>query len=328
MVDDKKPFGPQTVIDLQAARKRSKGGERKHSDKNMPDAKGRGSGSSRKKSRSGGTAAGPPTDTPGDPSAGTDAEAHGASETREAGGMDFDEEPLVEDLDGFEDAGVLDGVDGTLAPVPPAEGADDSPQDEPLVELERAIREPRKKSRRSTEKEYRGAERRKPSDQEVLARLLEKNEVILQLSKKNVQLEAQAKAAEDRQLRIAAEFENYRKRTRKEWELLRQQTTGEVLLEVLEVVDDFERAFSVAGNRSDDFVQGIRLIYNNMMSVLVKFGVTKMEALHEYFDPNYHMAVASIDSDDVKSNHVVEVIQEGYVIGDTVLRPAKVVIAK
>jgi molecular chaperone GrpE len=219
-------------------------------------------------------------------------------------------------------------------------GADDRREPAPLDELDVADAEvvvefeepdvrPLKKVKKGKKpKEYAGDDRRQRSDQEVLARLLEKNELILQLSKKNVRLEAQAKATEDRRLRVAAEFENYRKRTRKEWELLKQQTTAEVILEILDVVDDFERAFAVAGNRSDDFVQGIRLIYNNMMSVLVKFGVLKMEALHVRFDPTFHMAVANLDSKDVESNHVVEVIQDGYLLGDTVIRPAKVVIAK
>ena len=186
----------------------------------------------------------------------------------------------------------------------------------------------KKKKKKSRAKTAKDLPTRQLSHHEVLSRLLEKNEVILQLTKSVSVLRAKVKAIEDKRLRTLAEFENYRKRTRKEWELLKQQTTAEVILEILEVVDDFERAFAMVGNRSDDFVQGIRLIYNNMMSALVKFGVSKMEALHARFDPTFHMAVANLDSKDVESNHVVEVIQDGYLLGDTVIRPAKVVIAK
>jgi molecular chaperone GrpE len=170
--------------------------------------------------------------------------------------------------------------------------------------------------------------RRTPSHQEILERLLEKNEMIMQLNRQNVQLEAKQKALEDKRLRLVAEFENYRKRTRKEWELLKQQSRAEVILEILAVVDDFERAFGAAGKRDDDFVQGIRLIYNNLIATLARFDVSKMEALQTPFDPKFHMAVSQIESDKVESNHVVEVVLDGYIMGDTVIRPAKVVIAK
>lgn len=175
---------------------------------------------------------------------------------------------------------------------------------------------------------WKGEDRRRPSQKEVLSRLLEKNEVILQLTKKNVELERKVKELEDRRLRTAAEFENYRKRTRKEWELLKDQTKAEVLVEILDVVDDFERALAALGEREDDFERGIRLIYNNLTSILEGLGLEKMKSLGEPFDPNFHMAVAAIESKDAESNHIVEVIQEGYLMGGAVVRAAKVVIAE
>jgi len=93
-------------------------------------------------------------------------------------------------------------------------------------------------------------------------------------------------------------------------------------------VDDFERAFSVVGDRDDDFICGMRLTYNNLRYSLEKIGVRKIEALNSAFDPTYHMAVAQIDRDGAESNQVVEVVQEGYCLGDIVVRPAKVVVAK
>ena len=169
---------------------------------------------------------------------------------------------------------------------------------------------------------------RKLTKREILTRLFEKNELILALSRKSTELEAQSKDLNDKWLRSHAEFENYRKRTQKEWELLKQQTRAEVILDILDVVDNFERAFSVVAEKDDDFVQGIRLIYNNILSTLEKFGVRRMEALNAFFDPNYHMAVAQIENKKAESNHVVEVIQEGYLLDDIVIRPAKVIIAK
>ena len=172
------------------------------------------------------------------------------------------------------------------------------------------------------------APRRRRSDKEVLQRLLEKNEVILQLTQKNTELDAQVKALADKRVRLMAEFENYRKRTGKEWSLLKEQTRAEVLTEFLPVVDDFERALAALGDRDDEVATGVRLIYNGMLTTLEKFGVRKMAAVGEPFDPNYHNAVDHIDSKDVKSNHVVEVIQEGYLMDGSVIRPANVVIAK
>ena len=167
-----------------------------------------------------------------------------------------------------------------------------------------------------------------PSRQAILTRLLEKNEVILQLTKKNSDLEDELKSLEHKRVRSANEFENYRKRTRKEWDLLRHQTRAEVILELLEVVDNFERAMDAAPEEQDDFIEGIRLIYNNMLSTLKKLGVHRMTAVGMEFDPNLHMSVAHIDSKDATSNHVVEVILDGYLLDGTVIRPAKVVIAK
>jgi molecular chaperone GrpE len=170
---------------------------------------------------------------------------------------------------------------------------------------------------------------KKPSDEEVLTRLMEKNQVIVKLNKKIQEIEKNYKDLEDKYLRSLAEFENYRKRSRKEWELLKQQTKAEVILEVLNVLDDFERAFSAVGiSEGDDFFEGVRLIYNNLVLALERFNVTPIEALDQPFDPTYHMAVAQVESEETEPNHVVEVAQKGYLMGDLVIRPAKVIIAK
>lgn len=173
-----------------------------------------------------------------------------------------------------------------------------------------------------------GMPARRLTKKEVLERLFEKNELILNLSKKNAELEAKCKTFNDKWLRSHAEFENYRKRSQKEWELLKHQVKTEIIVEILNVVDDFERAFSVVGERDDDFVRGIRLIHDNLLSTLKRSGVEKMQPLNTPFDPNFHMAVSQIKRDDVESNHVAEVIQEGYSLDGLVIRPAKVVIAK
>jgi molecular chaperone GrpE len=141
-------------------------------------------------------------------------------------------------------------------------------------------------------------------------------------------LEAQVKEFKDKWLRSAAEFENYRKRTAKEWELLKQQSRTEVILEVLNSLDDFERAFAVVEPGTEtEFVRGIRLIYNNLVQVLQKMGVSEVDALHQPFDPVRHMAIGQIETTEAPSGHVVKVVTKGYILNGSVIRPAHVIVA-
>jgi molecular chaperone GrpE len=203
--------------------------------------------------------------------------------------------------------------------------------DEPVVEIEGiddTPAEPDGQKGASPKARPEGDKPHRVDPKELISRLADKNNVIMELTRKNRLMEKEAKALQDKLLRSAAEFDNFRKRSRKEWDLLKQQTKADVILEVLNVVDDFERAFSVVGDRDDDFVQGIRLIHNNLVATLNKLGVQRIEAHHAPFDPNYHMAVAQTDSKDVDQGNVVEVVQQGYILDDVVIRPARVVIAK
>jgi molecular chaperone GrpE len=184
----------------------------------------------------------------------------------------------------------------------------------------------------------------KISKKQILDRFAEKNTAITKLQKeKNAlekerqdweaekgALEGQLKEFKDKWLRSAAEFENYRKRTAKEWELLKQQSRTEVILEVLNSLDDFERAFAVVepGDENDDFVKGIRLIHGNLVRVLQKMGVTEVDALHQPFDPMRHMAIGQIETTEVPSGHVAQLITKGYILNGTVIRPAHVIVAK
>ncbi len=196
-----------------------------------------------------------------------------------------------------------------------------------------------------------GSGRFKISRKQILDRFAEKNSAISKLQKEKstlekerqqwaserdsaasekASLEGQVKEFKDKWLRSAAEFENYRKRTAKEWELLKQQSRTEVILEVLNSLDDFERAFAVVepGDEADDFVKGIRLIYSNLLTALQKIGVSEVPALHEPFDPNRHMAVGQIDTTEVPSGNVAKVITKGYMLNGSIIRPAHVIVAK
>jgi molecular chaperone GrpE len=181
------------------------------------------------------------------------------------------------------------------------------------------------------------------SRREVLDKFQEKNQAITKLAKEKqalerekalltsekTSLESQVKDLKDKWLRSAAEFENYRKRTAKEWELLKQQSRTEVILEILDSVDDFERAFATVDEADEsEFVRGIRLIHNNLLQALQRLGVAEIDARSAPFDPSRHMAIGQIETTEVASGHVAEVAQKGYTMNGTVIRPARVVVAK
>jgi len=129
--------------------------------------------------------------------------------------------------------------------------------------------------------------------------------------------------------RTVADFDNYRKRMAKEQIAYAQAVQARVLGDILAVVDDFERALSqdVSHDDVESWLEGFSLIHASLMKMLEKYDVKPMT---EYlsFDPHFHEAIAQVESADHTNGQIVEVVQQGYLIGDTVLRHAKVVVAK
>ncbi len=144
-------------------------------------------------------------------------------------------------------------------------------------------------------------------------------------------LQKELSEIQDKYLRLAAEFDNYRKRTLREKTDL-MQTAGESLLkDILPVVDDFERGLEVASNAEDmDAVRtGMELIYSKLKEFLTSHGVKEISAMNEPFDADWHDAVTNIPapSDDMKGK-IVDVIQKGYTLNDKVMRYPKVVVGE
>ncbi len=145
---------------------------------------------------------------------------------------------------------------------------------------------------------------------------------------------ARAEAAEnrDRWLRALAEHENYRRRARREIEESSGRGRAEVLLDLVAVLDDVDRALAAAeetGQSADDpLVAGIRLIRARMVEILRRFGVVEMEAEGRPFDPNLHDGVLTVPAGEIPDGHVAQVFQRGYWFGEQVLRPAKVAVAR
>jgi molecular chaperone GrpE len=132
---------------------------------------------------------------------------------------------------------------------------------------------------------------------------------------------------QDRLLRIAAEFDNYRKRMDRERRELADYTAGEVVSELLPIVDNLERALQ-ASAEDDPLRKGVELIHRQMLDLLRKRGVKPIEALGADFDPNFHQAVIHEESAEHREGEVMAELQRGYVVGDRLLRPAMVKVAK
>src|SRR5512145_2640132 len=132
---------------------------------------------------------------------------------------------------------------------------------------------------------------------------------------------------QDRLLRTAAEFDNYRKRMDRERRELADYTAGEVVSELLPIVDNLERALQAA-EQDDPLRKGVELIHKQMLEMLRKRGVTPIDALGADFDPNFHQAVIHEESPDHREGEVMEELQRGYVVGDRLLRPSMVKVAK
>jgi len=133
----------------------------------------------------------------------------------------------------------------------------------------------------------------------------------------------------DRLLRKTAEFDNYRKRIDRERREQADQAVVHLLLDVLDVTDDFERALAAEpGQGGEAYRQGVELIHGRLMDVLRKRGVTPIDALGAEFDPNLHQAVLYEPHPDYREGQVTEELRRGYMIGDKLLRPAMVKVAK
>jgi molecular chaperone GrpE len=142
-------------------------------------------------------------------------------------------------------------------------------------------------------------------------------------------LQREKDALQDRLLRTAAEFDNYRKRMDRERRELSEYAATSILTELLPILDNFERALQApASSDTDAFRKGIELIHKQMLDLLKSRGVKPIEALGADFDPNFHQAVIHEPSADHREGEVMQELQRGYLLGDRLLRPAMVKVAK
>jgi len=134
----------------------------------------------------------------------------------------------------------------------------------------------------------------------------------------------------DRLLRKAAEFDNYRKRVERERRELTETAAADLLTDLLAIVDDFERALQADAGADPNgaYHRGIELIYQQLLDLLRKRRVTPISAVGADFDPRYHQAVIHEPSDQHRDGEVMAEMRRGYLLGDRLLRPAMVKVAK
>lgn len=141
-------------------------------------------------------------------------------------------------------------------------------------------------------------------------------------------LQAENAALQDKYMRLLAEFDNFRKRSAREWREQQARAGAEILREMLEMADNLERAQKAPGEDVAALRKGVELIAQQMHVKLKRFGVDPIDVRGKEFDPLQHEAVMMVDTDAVQSQHVVDEVQRGYTLNGEVLRPARVTVAR
>lgn len=143
-------------------------------------------------------------------------------------------------------------------------------------------------------------------------------------------LQNQLAILNDKNMRITAEMLNTSRRKDEEMQRLLKYSNESIILELLPIIDNFERALSVNTDSADvlNYQKGMEMIYKSLINVLTKFEVREIECINKEFDPTYHQAVMTEEKEGTNSGLVIEVMQKGYIYKDKVIRPAMVKVSK
>jgi len=158
----------------------------------------------------------------------------------------------------------------------------------------------------------------------------EKEKEIGELKKKLEEKEKEIKEHYDRLLRLAADFENYKKRAAREKEDWTKFANEDLLRAILPFIDNLERAVNHAQKVTDTgvLIEGVRLTIQQILQTLNKFGLSSFQSVGKPFDPTVHEAMLVVETDQHEPNQVVEEFQKGYLLNDRLLRPATVSVSK
>ncbi len=140
-------------------------------------------------------------------------------------------------------------------------------------------------------------------------------------------LETEAAAWKDKYLRLMADFDNFRKRQAREREEYTRRATESLMEELLPVMDHLQLALASAPDKAAPLASGVQMVADQFMATLARFDLKPFAALGEPFDPNRHEAVSELASEQVPAQHVLHQVRGGYLLGNRLLRPARVVIS-
>ena len=142
-------------------------------------------------------------------------------------------------------------------------------------------------------------------------------------------LKERLKESEDKLLRVAADFDNFKKRTAREFENLVRFANENLITKLTDTLDNFERALDHAKNSTDsgNFHQGVKLIYESLKGVLEKEGLKPIKTLGEEFDPNFHEAISQKESDEHPEGIIIDEISKGYLLNGRVIKAPKVIVS-
>lgn len=145
----------------------------------------------------------------------------------------------------------------------------------------------------------------------------------LELEKAN----AETRKAREQLTRLAAEYENFRKRSEREKEAIHADATASAVTELLSVADNLERALAQKDCSVEDLRRGVEMVMNQLQAAFRKLDVTEMGQVGDPFDPNLHNAISHVEDENAEENTIVQVFEKGYRIGDKVIRHAMVQVA-
>jgi len=184
---------------------------------------------------------------------------------------------------------------------------------------------------RYEEEEEESEEKKEMELEKAESGIEETKEVQVDLLKEQLEkTEKEYKELEDRLLRVAAEFDNYKKRTVREFQSIIKNANEELISQLVETLDNFQRALDSAKNSGDfdGFHKGVELIYQHFKDILAKEGLKEIKAIGEPFDPHLHEAVMQQESDKFPDGTVMDEISKGYILNDKVIKHSKVIVSK
>ncbi len=157
-----------------------------------------------------------------------------------------------------------------------------------------------------------------------------------ELKKETKTLKEKNESLKEQLLRLRADFENYKKRTSKERETFIKNASESLIIRLLPILDNFQKALDAKENNENNtennnflsYAEGIKIVHSQLLEILKNEGLLPIETEDKLFDPNYHEAIMQIETKDFKDNQIIEEYQKGYLLNNKLIRPSKVSVAK